>query len=53
MSNRQAVKNDLHFEIENKERKLDKLKFCIISCHKSQMSRNQLLLFTLENNNII
>lgn len=39
----------LNFEREKKEKNIEKMKFCIISCYKSQMSRNQLLMFTLEN----
>lgn len=32
----------------NRPKNLEKIKFCIISCHKSQLSRNRLLMFTLE-----
>ena len=32
-----------------RERDIEKMKFCIISCYKSQLSRTRLLMFTLEN----
>ena len=45
----ETKKEDL-LEIKSKENHYEKLKFCIISNHKSLVSRNNLLLFTLENN---
>ena len=38
---------ELNFET-NRLKDLEKIKFCIISCHKSQLSRNRLLMFALE-----
>ena len=34
--------------LTEKEKTLQKMKFCIISCHKSQMSKARLTLFALE-----
>lgn len=34
---------------EEKEKNIEKMKFCIISCHKSQLSKSRLLMFALEN----
>ena len=31
-----------------RQKNLEKIKFCIISCHKNQLIRNKLLMFTLE-----
>ena len=46
----QNDKNEiLNFKREKKEKDIEKMKFCIITCYKSQRSRNQLLMFTLEN----
>ena len=38
-------------ELENeaKEHKIEKMKFCIVSCYKNQMIKNKLLMFTLDN----
>ena len=46
----QETKKEYTLEIESKAMHYAKLKFCIISNSKSQASRNNLLLFTLENN---
>lgn len=32
-----------------REKEISKIKFCIISCYKSQLSKNRLLMFALEN----
>ena len=34
---------------EEKEKNIEKMKFCIISCHKSHLSKSRLLMFALEN----
>ena len=43
-----ALTEKLNFENENREKEIEKMKFCIISCYKSQLSRNRLLMFALE-----
>ena len=50
MNNQQVLKNDLSFDLEQKQREIEKMKFCIVSCYKSQMSRSRLLMFTLDTN---
>ena len=45
-SNQLAEKISLESE---REKTISKMKFCIISCYKSQMSKNRLLMFALEN----
>lgn len=48
MQNDQILKQSEN-ELSNVERKIERIKFCIISTFKSQQSRNNLLLFTLDN----
>lgn len=50
MNNQIYVKNDFFIETENREKYIEKMRFCIISCYKSQISKNNLMLFTLDNN---
>ena len=38
-----------YLKFDEPERNVEKIKFCIISSFKSQMSRNNLLMFTLDN----
>lgn len=49
MYSQQTLKTEITFETEKREKDIEKMKFCIISCYKSQMSRNRLLMFALEN----
>ncbi len=48
MTNQQILKQEFLLEAEKKEHEIEKMKFCIISCYKSQMSRNRLLMFALD-----
>lgn len=48
MNKQLELKEYENIEAKTKE-KLEKMKFCIISCHKSQASRAKLLMFALEN----
>ena len=40
---------ELAYETSEREKNIQKMKFCIISTHKSQLYRNSLLMFTLDN----
>lgn len=50
MNNQNCLKNKIVLETEKREKHIEKMKFCIISCCKSQMSKNNLMLFTLDIN---
>lgn len=52
MNNQNCLKNKIVLETENREKYIEKMKFCIISCHKSQLSKNNLILFTLSSNQL-
>ena len=47
MNTLKESRNFLEIECD-KEKKIAKMKFCIISCYKSQMSKNRLLMFAFE-----
>ena len=48
MQNNNARNQDLNNETKNKEDYTRKLKFCILSCCKSQLSKDYLKVFSLE-----
>lgn len=50
MKNQIYTRDEIFVEIENREKYIEKIRFCIISCCKSQISKNNLILFTLDNN---
>lgn len=48
MQNENLLKEN-SLKSDETERKIERLKFCIITSFKSQRSRNNLLMFTLDN----
>ena len=43
------LKEESFLNIEDKEKHLQKIKFCIISSYKSQMCKDRLTMFTIDN----